>query len=101
MLEDNWENSSGLPFPKMYPYVSRDNYLIVPMIKRVLEELILRCNDSIDIATDNIGFLNTSFAADNDKAGQRIIEQETNNYKEQKKVVQAIKRAVIAASKRR
>jgi hypothetical protein len=96
LIHDCWEDSSGLPFPKMYPHVSKDNYLIVPLIKRVLEEVILRCDDKIDIANDNIGFLNSSFAANNDKAGHQRLINETNEYKEQKKAVQAIKRSVLA-----
>lgn len=101
LTQDNWSEANGLPFPKAYPYVSKDNYLVIPLIKRVFEDLIVRCNDGIDMADDNAGYLNTSFAADNDRKGQLRINKEVQEYKEAKKVYQLLKRAITAAAKRR
>jgi hypothetical protein len=100
LLHDNWAEAEGLPYPKAYPGVKKD-ILYLPLIKRVLEDLVSRCDDGYSIADDNLGLLNTSFAANNDKFGQRTLEAERQYYREVKKVYRALKSAIIAAAKRR
>jgi hypothetical protein len=99
LIEENWsESTGGLPFPKMYPYVSKkDNYLVIPMIKSVLKEVVGRCNDFIDINESNLGSM--GFAADNDRAGQRRIQEEIAGRKELIKAFKQLKRIVSSALK--
>lgn len=99
LLQENWEESVGLPYPKKYPEVTRDHYLVMPLIKRVIEDFLVRCDDTIAINQDNLAGM--GFAADNDPAGQRRLNQEVIERKELIKSIRAVKRAVISATKRR
>lgn len=100
--EENWEEANDLPRPKMFAEVNRrDGYLYLPMIKRVLEDIVLRVDDFIDIADDNLHFQKSSFAASNDRKGQKSLKDSIKHYSDIKKGLQAVKRSIIAASKRR
>jgi hypothetical protein len=100
--KENWDEANGLPYPKMYASVDyHDKTMVIPMIKRVLEDLVQRVDDFIDIADDNLYFQKSSIAASNDKKGQKSLNDSIKHYSDVKKGLQIVKRSIIAAAKRR
>ena len=99
LIEENWDEATESPHPKMFPYMTKDHKLVIPIIKSVLEEVVGRCNDFININEDNLGSM--GFAADNDRKGQIAIKNEIAGRKVLIAGFKALKRTVIAAAKKR
>ena len=99
LVKGLWEEVIGLPLPKAYPYVDYSkNELRVPVIRRVIVALAARLDNSADIAEDNILHLKQWI---NKKYPSAMTKTEIEGHKWRKAFCLKLKRAVIAAAKKK
>ena len=99
ILRENWEETKGLPFPAMYPKVTSDNYLIVPLIKRVVQDLLLRSEDAIDFADDGITTI-IGFDKKKPKNLSKLMQEDLLEYKSRKAAGEKLKKALLVIAKK-
>ena len=100
MLKENWDVKFKGAIPEMFPEVTRDRkYLIVPLIKRVVQDLIIRSEDAIDIADDNIDAI-VGFDKKKPRNLSNYMQDDLLEYKKRKAAGQKLKKALLVTAKK-